>query len=265
MNHIARGFVGFIALAFGPQALATPTLPVPPGLDAAWAKYRSSESHLAPGRRFPHQRCFEQAARAHDVPLALLLAVARGESDFDPRAVSKANAIGVMQILWPGTARHLAIDDKSALYEPCINIDAGARYLNELMTRYDGDLHRTLAAYNYGPGRVPTGDGDIPRGAQWYSGYIYRHLSFVLGKNAAPAGDSEPAPYDPDRKKRLISFNTPYRAAAFVDNLQRQVPTMPVDWFREHATLFHVVLSYSNEPDLKKKRQALRNIGFVVR
>lgn len=265
MNDLARAFIGVVVLAFGPPGFATPTLPVPPGLDAAWEKYRSTETHLAPGRHFPHQRCFEQAARTHDVPLSLLLAVARGESDFDARAVSKANAIGVMQILWPGTARHLAIHDKSALYEPCTNIDAGARYLNELMARYDGDLHRTLAAYNYGPGRVPTGDGDIPRGAQWYSGYIYRHLSFVLGLASAATGDHAPAAYDPERKKRLISFNTPYRAAAFVDNLQRQAPAMSVDWFREHATLFHVVLSYSDAPDLARKQQALRNIGFIVR
>jgi hypothetical protein len=265
MKQLAHAWVGAIALTYGAQLFATPSLPVPPGLDAAWDSYRSGETHLVPDRRFPHQRCFEQAARVHDVPLSLLLAVARGESDFDARAVSKANAIGVMQILWPGTARHLGIHDKSALYKPCINIDAGARYLNELMARYDGDLHRTLAAYNYGPGRVPTGDGDIPRGAQWYSGYIYRHLSFVLGQAAASAGDQATGPYDPKRKKRLISFSTPYRAAAFVDNLQRQAPAMSVDWFREHATLFHVVLSYSDAPDLKRKRQALRKIGFVVR
>lgn len=91
---------------------------------------------------------FLVAALEYGLPESLLLAVARGESDCEARARSRANAHGVMQILWPDTAKHLGINRLSDLYEPCTNIDAGARYLKELLARYDGNVHLALAAYN---------------------------------------------------------------------------------------------------------------------
>ena len=127
------------------------------------------------------QAAFVPRPRRYDLPETLLLAVARGESDFEPTARSKANAHGVMQILWPTTARHLGIYRLSELYDPCTNIDAGARYLKELVARFDGNLHLALAAYNYGPERISADVANIPKGATWYSGYIYRHLDYVLG------------------------------------------------------------------------------------
>ena len=136
-----------------------------PDLEAAWQNYSASQTSLRPAYTFPHATCFRAAALAHGLPESLLLAVARGESDFDARARSHANAHGVMQILWPQTARHLGIDRLSELYEPCTNIDAGARYLKELLARYDGNLHLSLAAYNYGPGRIAKDGYAIPAGA----------------------------------------------------------------------------------------------------
>ena len=87
-----------------------------------------------------------------------------------------------MQILWPQTAKHLGIDQLEALYDPCTNILAGAKYLRELLDRYNGNLHLTLAAYNYGPGRIRknSNSDSIPRGAQWYSSYIFHHLKHIL-------------------------------------------------------------------------------------
>jgi hypothetical protein len=251
-----------LVLTWAATASARPELAVPPGLEAAWADYLRKDAVRKPGRDFPHAHCFHRAAAVHGIPLTLLLAVARGESDFDARAVSTANAIGVMQILWPVTARHLGIDDKALLFDPCTNIDAGARYLAELIERYDGDLHRALAAYNYGPGRVPTGDGPIPRGARWYSGYVFRHLGYVM-ETAEQAAGGEQGRYVPGRRLRLISFSTPYRAAAFVDELQRRAPTLRLDWFREHHALFHVVLTYSDAAELAARKRALRAAGFT--
>ena len=115
-------------------------------LDARWAAYASSQTTLEPAYTFPHAMCFKAAAIQYDLPETLLLAVARGESDFEPTARSKANAHGVMQILWPGTARHLGIHRLSELYDPCTNIDAGARYLKELLAKYDGNMHLALHA-----------------------------------------------------------------------------------------------------------------------
>ena len=131
-------------------------------LDLAWRDYAGNRSHLEPAYRFPYASCFGAAALRYDLPETLLLAVARGESDFKATARSRANAHGVMQILWPDTARHLGIYRLSELYDPCANIDAGARYLKELRARYNGNLHLALAAYNYGPRRIPVDGGSIP-------------------------------------------------------------------------------------------------------
>ena len=78
-------------------------------LDGAWKNYLDQQTHLEPAYRFPHATCFGVAAIEYGLPETLLLAVARGESDFNATARSRANAHGVMQILWPVTARHLGI------------------------------------------------------------------------------------------------------------------------------------------------------------
>ena len=152
-----------------------------PDPDTAWKNYARGEAKLRPTYQFPHASCFRAAFVDYQVPETLLLAVARGESNFVETARSKANAHGLMQIQWPDTAQHLGVNRLSNLYEPCTNIDAGAKYLKELMSRYSGDIHLALAAYNYGPSRISTDGDDIPDGPRWYSGYIYRHLAYVLG------------------------------------------------------------------------------------
>lgn len=125
-------------------------------------------SHRAEATRaYPYQSCFEIASRLHDVPLDVLLAVAATESAWDPDARSHADAHGIMQIQWPGTAQHLGVTRLSELYNPCLNIELGARYLRELLDRSDGDLTRALAAYNYGPGRI-AGQETLPAGASRY-------------------------------------------------------------------------------------------------
>ena len=75
-----------------------------------WRRYMQSAEDTRPAMRFPYQECFERVADRHDLPLTLLLAVARGESDFKADAKSSANAYGVMQIQWPGTASDLGTE-----------------------------------------------------------------------------------------------------------------------------------------------------------
>lgn len=92
---------------------------------------------------------------------ALLLAVTRQESAFDPRAGSEDGALGLMQLL-PRTAAHLAPEyefegrDQSALYEPGLNMELGQKYLQQLMRseRFGGDLFHLAASYNAGPGNL---------------------------------------------------------------------------------------------------------------
>jgi hypothetical protein len=124
----------------------------------------------------PYRSCFISAGRKHGVSPRLLASVAYGESDFNPTAVSDKGAIGVMQIRWPVTARHLGVGNRWQLFDACTNIDAGARYLKELSEKYAGNTHYMLAAYFYGPSRIDS--ASLPAPAAQYSDYIYeRHLA----------------------------------------------------------------------------------------
>ena len=183
------------------------------------------------------------------------------ESDFEVTARSKANAHGVMQILWPGTAKHLGIHRLSDLYEPCTNIDAGARYLKELLRTYDGNLHLALAAYNYGPGRISTSGERIPGGAVWYSGYILRHLDYVLGAGsvANPAGDTL---YSDIGQSTLLTFGEPYRAEAFIEQLEKLSPELNLDWFRRETGKFEVVLTYADRQEFDSSARLLARSGY---
>lgn len=91
-----------------------------------------------------------EAARKHGVSFSLIKAVIKAESDFDPYAVSRSGACGLMQIM-PETANALGIIDP---FDPRENIFGGARYLKKLLTQFQGSLPLTLAAYNAGPKRV---------------------------------------------------------------------------------------------------------------
>ncbi len=97
----------------------------------------------------------EQIARQEALDPFLILAVAREESRFDPRAVSSAGAVGLMQLL-PSTARGLDADvGLDDLLDPQVSLRLGARYLAEQLRRF-GDLRLALVAYNAGPGRART-------------------------------------------------------------------------------------------------------------
>ena len=85
-------------------------------------------------------------------------AVIAVESDFDPKARSWAGATGLMQLM-PATAAGLGVKDAT---DPVANVDGGARYLRQLLDRFDQDLTRALAAYHAGPGAVERAGG-VPR------------------------------------------------------------------------------------------------------
>jgi len=91
-----------------------------------------------------------EASKSHGVSFSLLKALIKIESDFNPRAISSAGAIGLMQIM-PENIRALNIKDP---FDPWENIMGGARYLKQLIRRFDGKLPMALAAYNAGPNTV---------------------------------------------------------------------------------------------------------------
>ena len=108
--------------------------------------------------RVPFHAAIARTAEKHGVDSRLLAAVVEAESNFDPSVVSPRGAVGLTQVL-PATG---GADSAMDLHDPATNLDAGARYLSQLMVRYDGDVELALAAYNAGPGRVDRFGGVPP-------------------------------------------------------------------------------------------------------
>jgi soluble lytic murein transglycosylase-like protein len=90
------------------------------------------------------------ASDRHRIDPDLISSMIRAESGFNPNAVSRKGAQGLMQLM-PQTASRLGVADA---FDPGANVDGGTRYLRELLERYDFDLVKALAAYNAGPGKV---------------------------------------------------------------------------------------------------------------
>jgi len=104
----------------------------------------------SPERFSRYDEYIRQAATLYQIPEELVRAVIRVESDFDPRAVSPANARGLMQLI-PETAERMMVTDS---FDPRQNIFGGVRYLRVLANLFNGDIQLTIAAYNAGEGAV---------------------------------------------------------------------------------------------------------------
>ena len=99
-----------------------------------------------------------EASRYYSLPPALVKAIMAVESSFEPKALSPAGALGLMQLI-PSTAKEMRVADP---YDPRANIYGGVRYLRILANRFSGDLRLTIAAYNAGPLAVEKNGGVPP-------------------------------------------------------------------------------------------------------
>lgn len=271
-----------------------------------WQSYMNNirAGHLIdePRYRFPYESCFRQSAKRHQVPLTLLLAIARGESDFDPKAgnLKKGHtAFGVMQIQWLGaerfdTAKELGFKTKEALFKPCKNIDAGAKYLAWLFKQFDQDIYQAVAAYNVGIGNIRR--GQKMRSAQWYNQYIYHHLAFVTDLNGIDSTlkpesikkkkgrtlfASQQLPktvkqkkiknYQPAGKLPIIRFIERDKAERFIQYVylrakelnKKKNTDLKLGWFKTGLGDTFVVLQYLNLEEKKQGLQLLKKIGYT--
>jgi Transglycosylase SLT domain len=123
-----------------------------PALSAA----SKQETLAAPPEQL--ERIAREAAERHQVDPALVKAVIATESGWNPHAVSNKGAMGLMQLV-PGTAERFGVGNP---YDPVQNIDGGTRYLKSLLDRYNGDVTKSIAAYNAGEHAVDAING-VPR------------------------------------------------------------------------------------------------------
>jgi Transglycosylase SLT domain len=130
------------------------------------------------------------AAQRYRVDADLITSVIAAESNFDPKAISRRDARGLMQLL-PTTAARLGVKN---IFDPQENIEAGTHYLSDLLQLYKNDLALTLAAYNAGPERVQQYGQRVPPFAETVS-YIRRvQQTYQQRKSTGPSATNKTPP-----------------------------------------------------------------------
>jgi len=124
------------------------------------------------------QEIIGSASERYGIDEALIKAVIKAESNFNPNAVSHAGAQGLMQLM-PGTARGLGVTDSFNAEQ---NVMAGTRFLKDMLKRYNGNLDSALAAYNWGPGNVDRkGTSVLPQETREYLAKVKGYYSQYTG------------------------------------------------------------------------------------
>ncbi|MDR2353315.1 MAG: lytic transglycosylase domain-containing protein [Deltaproteobacteria bacterium] len=126
-----------------------------------------------------------RAAGALGLDPALLQAVVKAESNYNPTAVSHVGAKGLMQLM-PKTAKEMGVNDP---FDPLENIWGGARYLKKMLDSHGGNLNQALAAYNWGPGNLAKhgAGGNLPRETRRYIDTVNRNYDYYKKQNPIQA------------------------------------------------------------------------------
>ncbi len=198
---------------------------------------------------FPYQEQLASAAAQYGLPLPLVLAVARGESLFDPKAKSVKGALGLMQVM-PSTAADYGLKPKDLL-DQGRNIDVGVHYLAALHSQLQ-DPYLALAAYYCGPGGVEKGKSRLRGECDEYVRYIYTHLQKIL----ASTNRSSPVQAVEQRDVVLARFDNFLDAEKFMELLSKKLPQVQMDLLRteqKHSDYVRYRYEILLSPDQKKK------------
>lgn len=172
------------------STLASTRTPTPPPTRPKVSSAKSNllltsvKSSPQSGDAMPFQNLIVAAASKYGLDPALLAAVVKQESNFNPNARSGAGAKGLTQLM-DSTARGLGVTDP---FDPAQSLDGGARFLSGLMKQFHGDPHLALAAYNAGPGAVQKYGGIPPY--QETQRYVPKVLGYAAQFSRSWAGSS---------------------------------------------------------------------------
>ena len=182
MKLAGAGLLAAIAFGIGGHEIAarmdTPALSIFGPSEPDSSVDVSADFHLPAWDREALEPFIQEAATTHGLSPSLIRAVIQTESRFNPLAVSRVGAQGLMQLM-PGTARHVGIENP---FDPRENILGGTKYLSTLLDRFKGNTARALAAYNAGPTVVARHRGIPPyRETQ---GYVRKIQKLVKNTDA---------------------------------------------------------------------------------
>jgi soluble lytic murein transglycosylase-like protein len=170
---------------------------------SATAKIVAANFRTAAANAGDIDSAIQQAAARHNVDPNLVRAVVKVESNFNPNALSRKGAMGLMQLM-PSTARQLKVKNP---FDPEQNVDAGVRHLKQLLESYGGDIRLTLAAYNAGAGAVARSSG-VPHFAETQN-YVRRITNlYNAGSVFNAAFSRDPVTVQRDARGVLYISNT---------------------------------------------------------
>ena len=163
-------------------------------LKEGWVRFRLGDNFDK------YDPMIRETSKRYGVDYALVKAVVKAESNFDPLAISRAGAKGLMQLM-PGTAKALGVNDS---FHPATNIEGGVRHLRYLLDLFDGNLQLALAAYNAGEETVFRYSGLPPY--EETRTYVQRVLQYYQNYSSdpiTPGASAAPPAVSPRRNKKL--------------------------------------------------------------
>ncbi|MBW2668960.1 MAG: lytic transglycosylase domain-containing protein, partial [Deltaproteobacteria bacterium] len=163
-----------------PPQISMPSIPQPLADEnsGGYSVYGGLFGHMNKKEQLFHPIIIQVSSR-HQVDPALVKAIIMAESGYNPKAISKKGAKGLMQLM-PSTAQALGVEDA---FNPKQNINGGVRYFKQLVNRFDGDIKLALAAYNAGSRNVRQYQGIPPfKSTQHYIKKVFKYYQLYKDK-----------------------------------------------------------------------------------